>query len=103
MNWSTDIPPVPVILMVLEFHLHGCSSLKEKRARLGGLRQRFGKGVGVAVCESDFQNSHTRAQWSFVATASSTVSAQQTLQEIETWAAQFLDAELLSARSFELN
>ena len=103
MSWDTSLPPVPVLLMVLEFHLHVCTSLKEKRARLGGLRQRFGKGTGVAVCESDYQNSHHRAQWSFVATASALANAQQTLQSIEDYAAQFLDAELVSARSFELN
>ncbi len=103
MAWDTDLPPVPVSLLVLEFHVHGCGSLKEKRARLGGLRQRFGKRAGVAVCESAHQNSHSRAQWSFVATAADGLLAQKALQEIEVFASRFVDAELMSARIFELN
>ncbi len=90
-------------MLVLEFHLHGCQSLKEKRGRLQGLRQRFGKGTGVAVCESDHQNEHGRAQWSFVATAADPKVIERALQEIEEYAAESVDAELTSARSFELN
>jgi len=92
-----------VILLVLDFHLHGCLSLKEKRSRLQGLRQRFGKGTGVAVSESDHQDSHTHAQWSFVATSTDPLVVRRSLQEIEDYAAQSVDAELVAARSFELN
>lgn len=102
-HWNTELPRVPVIMLVLDFHLHGCQSLKEKRGRLHGLRQRFGKSTAVAVAECGFQNDHARAQWSFVATAADTRVAQRALQEIEDYAAQFVDAELIAARSFELN
>lgn len=87
----------------MEFHLHGCQSLKEKRGRLQGLRQRFGKSTGVAVSESDHQNSHSRAQWSFVATAADAQVVARSLQEIEDYAALSVDAELVSVQSFELN
>lgn len=90
-------------MLVLEFHLHGCDSLKDKRHRMHGLRQRFGKGTGVAVCESDHQNVHSLAQWSFVATAADPKVVERALQEIEEYAALSVDAELTSARSFELN
>ena len=91
------------MMLVLEFHLHGCQSLKEKRSRLQGLRQRFGKSTGVAVCESDHQNEHRKAEWSFVATAAAPSIVERSLQEIQEYAAQFVDAELTAARSFELN
>ena len=32
-----------VRLMTIDFHLGGCRSLKEKRQRLKGMRERFGK------------------------------------------------------------
>jgi len=102
-HWNTQLPRVPVIMLVLDFHLHGCQSLKEKRTRLHGLRQRFGKNTAVAVAECGHQNEHGRAQWSFVATAADSRVAQRALQEIEDFAAQSVDAELIAARAFELN
>ena len=41
-------------LLELEFHIPGCKSLKEKRGRLAGMRDRFGRLTNVAVCESAF-------------------------------------------------
>jgi len=103
MPWQSDLPPIPVVVLVLEFQIHGARSLKDKRARLSGLRQRFGKSTSIAVCESDHQDSHSYSQWSFVATASDPVVVERTLQEIETWAAQSVDAELVSAKNYALN
>ena len=71
-----------VSLLTVNFHLGGCRSLKEKRQRLGGIRERFGKKTGVAVCESDFQDSLQRAQWSCVAAASSAEVVGRALSEI---------------------
>ena len=71
-----------VSLLTVDFHLGGCRSLKEKRQRLSGIRDRFGKQTGVAVCESDFQDSHQRAQWSFVATANSADVVGRALSDI---------------------
>ena len=102
-SWDTNLPAVPVALLVLHFHVHGCGSLKEKRSRLSGLRSRFGKSTSVAVCESAYQNSHTEAQWSFVATGADPALVSRSLQEIENYAAAFVDAELLSAQTFSLN
>ena len=56
-------------LLSINFHLGGCRSLKEKRQRLKGIRDRYGRPANVAVCESDFQDSHQRAQWTFIATS----------------------------------
>jgi len=67
----------------VSFALPGCRSLKEKRQRLGGLRERFGKQVNVAVCESNFQDIHDRAEWTFVAAALTGRLIDQTLTDIE--------------------
>ncbi len=68
----------------VSFCLAGCRSLKEKRQRLGGLRERFGKQVNVAVCESNFQDMHDRAEWTFVAVALTGRLIDQTLDRNRT-------------------
>jgi hypothetical protein len=76
--------------------LPGCRSLKDKRQRLAGLRDRFGRQPNVAVCESDFADAHQRAEWSFVATGHSGVLVEQTLADIEQRILESVDAEVLS-------
>lgn len=70
-------------MLVLEFHLPGCSSLKEKRGRLGGLRDRYGKQTNVAVCETDFADVLQRAEWTFIAIAQDAAQAASILQVVE--------------------
>lgn len=82
-------------IMTVKFHLNGCRSLKEKRQRLGGLRERFGKAVNVAVCESGHQDSLQRAQWTFAAVASTGVVVEKTLTEILTALELSVDAQLV--------
>ena len=53
-------------ILTFSFSLPGCSSLKEKRQRVGGLHERFGRNPAVAVCESGELNRHDASQWSFV-------------------------------------
>lgn len=53
-------------ILTFTFSLPGCSSLKEKRQRIGGLHERFGRNPAVAVCESGELNRHDASQWSFV-------------------------------------
>ena len=84
-----------VRLMTVNFHLGGCRSLKEKRQRLKGMRERFGKAPNVAVCESDYQDVHQRAQWSFVATAANGDIAERSLSEILSSIEYSVDAELI--------
>ena len=84
-----------VRLMTVDFHLGGCRSLKEKRQRLKGMRERFGKAPNVAVCESDYQDVHQRAQWSFIATAANGDIAERSLSEILSSIEYSVDAELI--------
>ena len=85
-------------LLQVDFLLRGCRSLKEKRQRLKGVREKYGRAPNVAVCESDFQDVHQRAQWSFVAAASSADVVEQTLSEIERNLQLGVDAELVNAQ-----
>ena len=85
-------------LLQVDFLLRGCRSLKEKRQRLKGVREKYGRAPNVAVCESDFQDVHQRAQWSFVAAASSADVVEQTLTEIERNLQLGVDAELVNAQ-----
>jgi len=86
---------VNVGLLTIGFHLAGCRSLKEKRQRLKGIRDRFGKPANVAVCESDYQDAHQRAQWTFIATASSASVVEKALAEIVRSVQISVDAELI--------
>ena len=79
-------------VLTMEFHLEGCRSLKEKRQRLSGLRDRFGWASNVAVCEHAFQDSHQRAQWSFVAVAAEQHVVERTLGSIERGVQENVDA-----------
>jgi uncharacterized protein YlxP (DUF503 family) len=79
----------------LRFLLRGCRSLKEKRQRLGGLRDRFGKSTSIAVCESDYQDSHQHSEWTFVAVAQTTRLVDQMLGEIEQKVYEMTDAAVV--------
>ena len=81
-------------MLRVSFVLPGCRSLKEKRQRLGGLRERFGRQVNVAVCESNFQDIHDRAEWSFVATALTSRLVEQILSDIEQRIVETVDANV---------
>jgi len=85
---------VQIGVLRISFLLPGCRSLKEKRQRLGGLRERYGRQVNVAVCESDFHDDHDRAEWTFVATALTAKLIDQTLVEIEQRIAETVDASI---------
>jgi len=80
--------------MRISFVLPGCRSLKEKRQRLGGLRERYGRQVNVAVCESAFHDDHDRAEWTFVAIALTPKLIDQTLAEIEQRILETVDASI---------
>jgi uncharacterized protein len=72
-----------IALLTLRFSLPGCRSLKEKRQRLGGLHQRFGRNVAVAVCESAEQDAHERSEWSFVVVSQTTRGLESICTDIE--------------------
>ncbi len=87
-----------VCLLQIDFYLGGCRSLKEKRQRLKGIRDRFGRAANVAVCESFHPDVHQRAQWTFVASAGSSDVVDKTLMEIERNLQFSVDAELINVQ-----
>jgi len=89
---------VNVSLLTVSFYLGGCRSLKEKRQRLRGIRERYGRPTNVAVCESAFQDSHQRAQWTFVATASSADIVERALADIIRGLQMNVDAVLVDVQ-----
>lgn len=89
------------VLEVL-IRLSGCRSLKEKRSRLGGIRERYGRNTQVAVCESDHQDIHDLAAFGFVVTATSATVIEQILNEIETDLPNRIDGEVISMQRHRL-
>jgi uncharacterized protein YlxP (DUF503 family) len=81
-----------IAILEMEFQLHGCRSLKEKRQRLSGLREKFGRQPQVAVCESDYQDQWQASQWTFAVTSTDKRQISQILSQIQTHAEQNLDA-----------
>ncbi len=85
-------------LMKLRFSLAGCRSLKEKRQRLGGLHERFGRSAAVAVCESAFQDVHESAEWSFVVVAQTTRMIESICSDIERKVQTSVDGEVVDVQ-----
>lgn len=94
--WQT--PRVSIASLCIDFHLAGCRSLKDKRQRLSGLRDRFGRNPNLAVFESDVADDHARAQWTFVAAAASARVVEQLLTGIERDIETLVDAEVVAVR-----
>lgn len=72
-----------IAILTLTFSLPGCSSLKEKRQRMGGMHERFGRNPSVAVCESGEHNKHDSSEWSFVVTGTSKREVDSLCSQIE--------------------
>lgn len=81
-----------IAVLTMEFQLHGCRSLKEKRQRLSGLREKFGKQPQIAVCESDHPDKWQSSQWQFALLSSDKRQLNQMLEQIQSHAEQNLDA-----------
>lgn len=80
---------------IVNFQLPACRSLKEKRQRLQGLRDRFGKLSNVALGESDFQDVLEKAQWTFIIIGLEQRLIEQTWSIIETYLREEVDAYIV--------
>ena len=83
-------------LLRIDFRLSGCRSLKEKRQRLKGIRERFGRAHNVAVSESGHHDVLQRAEYEFIAAAASANVVEQVLMDIERTVQTTVDAELIA-------
>ena len=79
-------------MLTLTLHLPGCHSLKQKRQRLRGLKDRFGKLSNLAVSESNLHDQHQHAQWCFVSLCQDQASSNKLLDNIELHIATQTDA-----------
>jgi|TARA_Y100000310_G_scaffold344463_1_gene457364 hypothetical protein len=83
-------------LMTVEFHLRGCLSLKDKRSRLRGMRDRIGRQRSVAVAETDHQDTLHRSEWAFLVIAQNQQLVDKILMEIEKDLTSQVDASIVA-------
>ena len=79
----------------LSFRLPGCRSLKEKRSRLRGLRDRFGKIPMLAVCEIGGTDAHQFSEWIFLACSMERALIDKNFSQIESFVSTSLDVQIL--------
>ena len=84
-------------ILTMTISLPGCRSLKEKRQRMGGLHERFGRNPAVAVCESGEFDRLEASEWSFVAVAPSVAKVDSLLGEIEDRLQRTVDGRVMEA------
>jgi len=90
-----------ICILTFTFTLPGCSSLKEKRQRMGGLHERIGRNPAIAVCESDQLDRHDASVWSFEIVATSKRKVESLCTEIEEKVQRVVDARIMDiAREF---
>lgn len=84
-----------IAVLTIHFSLPGCGSLKEKRQRMGGLHERFGRTPAIAVCESGHLDRLESSEWSFVVLATSPQKVESICSEIEDKLQRTVDGRVL--------
>ena len=84
-----------IAVLTIQFSLPGCGSLKEKRQRIGGLHERFGRPPAIAVCESGDLDRLESSEWSFVVVATSPQKVESICSEIEDKLQRTVDGRVL--------
>lgn len=82
-------------VLTFKISLPGCGSLKEKRQRMGGLHEKFGRNPSIAVCESADLNRLDASEWSFVVAANSAQKVESICSEIEDKLQRTVDGRVL--------
>lgn len=91
-----------ITVLTLSISLPGCGSLKEKRQRMGGLHERFGRNPAVAVCESGDHDRLEASEWTFVVTGNERRKIDALISEIEDKVQRTVDGRLLDAHREDL-
>ena len=89
---------MPIGILTITFSLPGCSSLKEKRMRMGGLHERFGRNPSIAVCESGERNRHDASEWTFVVVGLSKREIESEFNQIEDKIQCVVEARIMDVR-----
>lgn len=72
-------------LLVLELHLPGCASLKEKRGRLKPLLAGLQREFRLTASEVEAQDSHTRAVLACALVANQAAHVERVLARVPAW------------------
>lgn len=80
-----------LVAVHVRLHLDGCRSLKERRGRTRGLKQRLGREAGIAICEHP-GNDPTESVWTIIALAGTRQGADTLLHRIEQELESHVDA-----------
>ncbi len=83
-------------ILTISFSLPGCGSLKDKRQRMGGMHERFGRSPSVAVCESGERDKHDASEWSFVVVASTRREIESQCSQIEDKIQRTVDGRMMN-------
>ena len=89
-----------IAILTLTFALPGCSSLKEKRQRMGGLHARFGNTPSVAVCESGERDRNDANEWTFVIVGLSKREMESQCSQIEEKIERKVDARVMNVAKY---
>ncbi|PIE90201.1 MAG: hypothetical protein CR997_07350 [Acidobacteria bacterium] len=81
-------------IMECVFRLQGCSSLKEKRKRLSGIRKLKDR-QNLLFFEQSHHDTHTHSGWLFVAGAASEKRVDQILDKLEDQLLELVDADYM--------
>ena len=86
-----------IAVLTITISLPGCRSLKEKRQRMGGLHERFGRNPSVAVCESGELDRLGASEWTFVVAATTLPKMESLCSEIEDKIQRGVDGRVIEA------
>lgn len=84
-----------IAILTCTISLPGCSSLKEKRQRMGGLHERLGRNPSIAVCESGERDRHDLSEWSFVVVSLSRKEVESLCSDIENKLQSTIDGRVM--------
>ncbi len=93
---SAEAMSLNVGLCIIQMHLPGVTSLKEKRQILRSLKDRLREHYNVSVAEVEYQDLWQRATLGIVGIASARVPLEQTFSSIQGEVQRRLPGEILS-------
>ena len=76
---------MPVGLLILQLHIPGCTSLKEKRSRLKPLLARLHREFNISTCEMDHQDAWQEAVIACALVSSDAQFARKSLHRVADW------------------
>ncbi|MDN3556935.1 DUF503 domain-containing protein [Halomonas maura] len=84
-------------ILTLRISLPGCASLKEKRQRMRGMHQRYGRNPAVAVCESAERERLETSEWTFAVVGQTVPEVESLCSEIEDRVQRTVDGRVMDA------